>query len=75
MGRPDPDHGEEVVAFLSLEAGAELSPEEMAAWSREHIGGYKYPREVHLLDAIPLTESVVALLRGLGEKFGVEFPR
>ena len=24
-------------------------------WAREHIGGYKYPREVHLVDAIPLT--------------------
>ena len=21
----------------------------------EHIGGYKYPREIHILDMIPLT--------------------
>jgi long-chain acyl-CoA synthetase len=56
VGRPDPDHGEEVVAFLSLEAGAELGPEEMIAWGRENVGGYKYPREVHLLDTIPLTD-------------------
>jgi long-chain acyl-CoA synthetase len=56
VGRPDPDHGEEVVAFLTLEPGSELSADEMTAWGREHIGGYKYPREVHLLDEIPLTD-------------------
>ena len=55
VGRPDPRHGEEVVAFVSLAPGAAAQPEELIAWARERIGGYKYPREVHVVDAIPLT--------------------
>jgi long-chain acyl-CoA synthetase len=55
IGRPDPRHGEEVVAFVSAAAGQELDPEALIAWSRERIGGYRYPREVHIVDAVPLT--------------------
>jgi long-chain acyl-CoA synthetase len=55
VGRPDPRHGEEVVAFVSLRPGAELGAEELVEWARERIGGYKYPREVHIVDAVPLT--------------------
>ncbi len=55
IGRPDPRHGEEVVAFVSLREGAELSEPELIAWARERIGGYKYPREVHIVDSVPLT--------------------
>jgi long-chain acyl-CoA synthetase len=55
IGKPDKVHGEEVVAFVAVRDGTELTPDELIAWSREHIGGYKYPREVHLLQALPLT--------------------
>jgi long-chain acyl-CoA synthetase len=55
VGRPSTVHGEEVVAFVSLHAGAEIEPEELVDWARTRIGGYKYPREVHVVDAIPLT--------------------
>ena len=55
VGRPDPIHGEEVVAFVSLRPGAEATPEELVAWARQRIGGYKYPREIHVVDAVPLT--------------------
>jgi long-chain acyl-CoA synthetase len=55
VGRPDPRHGEEVIAFVSLHPGATVTAEELVAWAREHIGGYKYPREINILDVIPLT--------------------
>jgi long-chain acyl-CoA synthetase len=55
IGRPDPRQGEEVCAFISLRPGAELTGEEMVQWARERIGGYKYPREVTILDGVPLT--------------------
>ncbi|MFZ0973706.1 MAG: hypothetical protein WAN22_15855 [Solirubrobacteraceae bacterium] len=35
--------------------GDGVSPDELVAWARERIGGYKYPREVHILDSVPLT--------------------
>ena len=55
VGRPDPEKGEEVVAFVSLRPGSETTPEELIAWARQRIGGYKYPREIHVVDAVPLT--------------------
>jgi long-chain acyl-CoA synthetase len=55
VGRPDTISGEEVVAFVSLRPGAAITEEELVAWARERIGGYKYPREVHIVDSIPLT--------------------
>jgi long-chain acyl-CoA synthetase len=55
VGRPDPRLGEEVMAFVSLRPGAALQPEELVAWSRERIGGYKYPREVRVVETVPVT--------------------
>ena len=40
---------------MSLRAGATLEPEQLIDWARERIGGYKYPRRVDVVDAIPLT--------------------
>jgi long-chain acyl-CoA synthetase len=55
VGRPDTVHGEEVVAFVSLRPDSDATSEELVAWAREHIGGYKYPREVRVIDSVPLT--------------------
>jgi long-chain acyl-CoA synthetase len=55
VGRPDDRHGEEVIAFVALSSPDAVSSEELVAWSRERIGGYKYPREVHFVEAMPLT--------------------
>ena len=55
VGRKDPKLGEEVVAFVSLNPGAEVAPEELIAFVKERIGGYKYPREVNIIAAVPLT--------------------
>jgi long-chain acyl-CoA synthetase len=53
VGRPDPKVGEEVIAFVQL--SGVVTPEELIAFSKEHLGAYKYPREVRVVDAIPLT--------------------
>ncbi len=55
VGRPSRRHGEEVVAFVSLAPGSTATGQELVAWARDRIGGYRYPREVHVLDAVPLT--------------------
>ena len=55
VGGPSERHGEEVVAFVSLAPGSTLAPEQLVAWAKERIGGYKYPREVRVVDAVPLT--------------------
>jgi long-chain acyl-CoA synthetase len=55
VGRPEEIHGEEVIAFVSLRPGATATAEELIEWGRGRIGGYRYPREVFILDAMPLT--------------------
>jgi long-chain acyl-CoA synthetase len=55
VGVPSDTHGEEVVAFVSPRDGAQLEPRRLVEWSRERIGGYKYPRRVHVIDELPLT--------------------
>jgi long-chain acyl-CoA synthetase len=55
VGRPDTAHGEEVVAFVSLRPGASAAAEELIDFARARLSAYKYPREVHLIDDLPLT--------------------
>jgi len=51
VGRPDDLHGEEVVAFVA----GEVAADDVLAFAKRRIGGYKYPREVHVVGALPLT--------------------
>ncbi len=55
VGRPDDVHGEEVVAFVQPAAGATLDPDAVRAYAREHLSAVKYPREVHVVEQVPLT--------------------
>ena len=55
VGRPDTAHGEEVVAFVELRSGQETDADDLVAFAKERIGGYKYPREVHVVPSLPLT--------------------
>jgi long-chain acyl-CoA synthetase len=55
VGRPHERHGEEVVAFVSLRPGSDLDADDLVQWARDRIGGYKYPRDIEIVDAVPLT--------------------
>jgi long-chain acyl-CoA synthetase len=55
VGKPDTKYGEEVVAFVQLRPGSTVTPDELVRFGREHISTAKYPREVRVLEAIPLT--------------------
>jgi long-chain acyl-CoA synthetase len=70
VGRKDAVHGEEVVAFVTLTG--ETAPEELVAFAKQRLGGYKYPREVHVLDALPLTPVGEVDRRALRERLTVQ---
>ena len=55
VGKPDPVKGEEVVAFVQLNPGAEATEEELLAFAKERLSKYKYPREIRLVENVPLT--------------------
>jgi len=54
IGRPDERLGEEVVAVVSLRPGATVSAEDLIAYCKERLANYKYPREVRLMEKLPL---------------------
>lgn len=56
VGRPDEEVGEEVVAFVqpALDAG-EVDLDALREWARERIGAKAYPRDIRVVDALPLT--------------------
>ncbi len=60
IGVPDAEMGERVVAFVEPAAGVEPTTElaaELAAFAREHLSGFKVPREFHFREALPRTPT------------------
>ena len=57
VGRPDDYQGEAVVAFVSLEPGAQASPPELTAFVRERLAAFKCPRQVTVLPEPPKTQT------------------
>jgi long-chain acyl-CoA synthetase len=55
VGRPDARLGEEVVAFAALQPGASASVDELIGHGREYLAATKYPREIRIVPALPLT--------------------
>lgn len=53
VGVPDDRWGEAVKACIVVETGHSLAAAEAVAWCRQHIAGYKRPRYVEFVDAIP----------------------
>jgi fatty-acyl-CoA synthase len=54
---PDPDWGEVVAAAVVRRPGAALSEADVVEHVRAHLAGYKKPRLVRFLDALPRTAS------------------
>jgi len=57
IGVPDERMGEVGMAFVVPAPGRTVTPEEVVAWSREHMANYKVPRHVEVLDALPQNAS------------------
>jgi long-chain acyl-CoA synthetase len=65
IGVPDESHGEEVKAVVIRAEGATISEDELVAWAREQMAGYKYPRIVEFADSLPMTATGKILKREL----------
>ncbi|KPA15789.1 acyl-CoA synthetase [Candidatus Magnetomorum sp. HK-1] len=57
IGVPHDTHGEEVKAYVVLETGANISEEELIAWSKTQMAAYKYPRIVEIRGTLPMTAT------------------
>jgi long-chain acyl-CoA synthetase len=65
VGIAHESHGEEVKAFVILNAGATLTEDELLAWGKEQMANYKYPRIVTFVDSLPMTATGKILKREL----------
>ncbi|MGH2460330.1 MAG: AMP-binding protein, partial [Chloroflexota bacterium] len=57
VGVPDPEWGQAVLAVIAPEPGADLTENEVIDYVGTHLAGYKRPRYVELVDALPTTTA------------------
>ncbi|HTR70755.1 MAG TPA: FadD3 family acyl-CoA ligase [Mycobacteriales bacterium] len=57
IGIPDERMGEVGAAFVIPRAHATITPDEVIAYSREHMANYKVPRQVYVVDSLPMNAS------------------
>jgi long-chain acyl-CoA synthetase len=54
IGKPDEKLGQEVLAFVVAKEGVKLTSDELIAHCKERLAAYKYPREVRVIDELPM---------------------
>ena len=57
IGVPDDKFGEALLAFVVLKEGASLTVEELIAFCRDKIAGYKIPRQLELVSELLVTRQ------------------
>ncbi|HEY0647042.1 AMP-binding protein, partial [Phenylobacterium sp.] len=69
IGVPDDRWGEAVKAIVVAKPGESPSPADIIAWARERIAGYKAPKSVDFIDALPRNPSGKVLRRELRKPY------
>lgn len=67
VGAPHPSKGEVTIAFIVPRAGASLDEDELLAFCKRSLSGYKTPWAFTLVDALPRTTTGKMLRRELRE--------
>lgn len=65
LGVPHDSHGEEVVAYVVPEPGASITENAIVEWAKQQMAAFKYPRIVHLREALPMTATGKILKKDL----------
>ena len=69
IGIPDETWGETVKAVVVRRSGSELTEEELLAWAKDRVAGFKRPRSVDFADELPRNPSGKLLKRVLREPY------
>jgi long-chain acyl-CoA synthetase len=64
VGVPDAKSGEAVKAFIQLKPGETATVEEIMAFCKDNMAGYKRPKSIEFRDALPMS-NVGKVLRRL----------
>ncbi len=68
IGIPDEKSGEKVKAFIKLKDGQSAAVEEMHAFCKENMAGYKRPKDIEFRDEIPVSNVGKVLRRVLRDE-------
>ena len=55
IGVPDPKYGEEIMAWIKVKPGEQVSEEESKEYCKGKIAHYKIPRYIKFVDSFPMT--------------------
>ena len=69
FGVPDDEYGEAVHACVQLQPGASLSDDDVKAFLRQHISGFKTPKAIDFHAELPREDSGKIFKRKLREPF------
>lgn len=75
IGVPDAKWGEAVKAIVVPAPGETPDPAEIIAWTKERLAGFKCPKSVDFIDALPRNPSGKILRRELREPFWAGYER
>ena len=69
VGVPDPEWGQEPVAIVVLKGGEEATQEEILEFCKSRLAGFKRPKAVHFIDALPRNPMGKILKKDLRQKY------
>ena len=72
IGVPDPYWIEKVHAVISLKKGATCTAEDLKAFCKKNLAGYKTPKSIEIVDALPKNATGKILKRELRDKYKQE---
>lgn len=75
IGVPDAKYGEALLAFIVTDDGKPLPTDDVIAFCRTRLGGYKVPRRIEHIAALPRNASGKVLKQELRKPYWNEFRR
>jgi long-chain acyl-CoA synthetase len=75
FGIPDEEYGEQLCAYIELEAGQKLPAEDVRDFLRARLANYKVPKVVRFVEALPREDSGKIFKRRLRDPYWQNRPR
>ena len=57
VGVDDPEFGQRVAAFVVVRPRRRVDPDELRSWVAERLPSFMVPRDIHFVDALPMTTT------------------